>query len=520
MDFEEKQKRQMIRVIIAEVGMVLAVVAIVVVSLMAAMGFMISGNGSIEQTGLLQLHTLPTGASVKIDGATVFGRTNLSRTLSAGEHNLEIYRDGYDTWRNTIKVESGMLVRLYYPRLFLLSRSAERVKVLSEDGELDFFQPSPRKNFAVMAVKGAAEWQIADLRSDEVKLSTLDLSSVLPGMVKAETRKVTASSGAYAHGAMSGYKFVGEVDEVRWSDNEENLLVKVTYENRSEWVLVRLKDLAHSVNLSRAFGLSNEAQMEYIDSTASQLYVLEKRQLRRINTSSNVMSRILVDNVIDFMNDESKVIYLTGTVDGKNRAIGVFRDDENGGTILAKVADDAKVQIALANYYDEDYMMWTEGQNLNIWYGRLPSYSEAGVRAEELKVLFEAVELEHEPEKLQVSPGGEYLLARSGKNSMIVDLYNGELCQYETLTEQIAWFDDSMMYAVVDNRIAVWDFDGMNWRDLSKDVKLKGENVAVKVESDSPVVVSANNRYIYYLTKKSDKDGKVLTYLTREQIRD
>ena len=42
MDFDEKNRRQLIRVIIAEIGMVLSVIAIVVVSTMAAMGFVIS----------------------------------------------------------------------------------------------------------------------------------------------------------------------------------------------------------------------------------------------------------------------------------------------------------------------------------------------------------------------------------------------------------------------------------------------------------------------------------------------
>ena len=102
MDFDEKNRRQLIRVIIAEIGMVLSVIAIVVVSTMAAMGFVISSNGSIEQSGLMQLHTLPTGANVKIDGNTILARTNLSRTLSAGTHQLEIYRDGYDSWQNHV----------------------------------------------------------------------------------------------------------------------------------------------------------------------------------------------------------------------------------------------------------------------------------------------------------------------------------------------------------------------------------------------------------------------------------
>lgn len=122
MDFEERerQKRQhMIKVVIAEAGMVFAVVAIVAVAMLASMGFFVNSDGSIEQSGLAQIHSIPTGASVELDGSTLFSRTNLSRTISAGEHNIKMTRSGYDAWENTIKVRSGVLLRLYYPRLFL-----------------------------------------------------------------------------------------------------------------------------------------------------------------------------------------------------------------------------------------------------------------------------------------------------------------------------------------------------------------------------------------------------------------
>ena len=105
MDFEERerQKRQhMIKVVIAEAGMVFAVVAIVAVAMLASMGFFVSSDGSIEQSGLAQIHSMPTGASVELDGSTLFSRTNLSRTISAGEHNIKMTRSGYDAWENTI----------------------------------------------------------------------------------------------------------------------------------------------------------------------------------------------------------------------------------------------------------------------------------------------------------------------------------------------------------------------------------------------------------------------------------
>ena len=125
MQFEERERqkrRHLIKVMVAEAGMVFAVLVIVAVAILAAMGFFVGSNGSIEQSGLIQIHSTPTGGTVELDGSVLFSRTNLSRTMSAGEHHLKISRDGYDSWEKTIKMYSGMLIRLYYPRIFLENR--------------------------------------------------------------------------------------------------------------------------------------------------------------------------------------------------------------------------------------------------------------------------------------------------------------------------------------------------------------------------------------------------------------
>lgn len=509
MDFEEKQKRQTIRVIIAEIFMVLAIVIIVVVSTLAAMGFMISSNGSIEQSGLLQLHTLPTGANVDIDGVAIFGRTNLSRTLSAGEHSLKVYRDGYDTWSKTINMRSGVLMRLYYPRLFLNNREVETVMDLSKNDDLAFYIPSPRRSYIIYAKKNTTEWQILDLRGDEVKMTTLDVSGALPGIVeKKDDKKISAVTGVHT------YEFNGKIDEMIWSQNEENLLVKVSYDDKTEWILVRLRDIARSVNLTKTFGLSKDVKLSMIDDAANQLYVLEKRQLRRINAVDNVMSRILVDNVIEYMNDEMKVIYVAGDNENKKRAVGVFRDDEKEGTILAEVPDAANVKVALSNYYDDDYMIWVIDRRMNICYGRLPSYDESGANVEALKIMKDDFELAEVPDNLLVSLGGEYILAQHGTNYMVTDLDHGDTYQYNAPTSVVKWFDDSMLYMVSEQKITVWDFDGTNQRNLSENVKDKSEK-PVLINNNSPVTMAANNRYIYYLVNLNND-----TYLAREKIRD
>ena len=193
MDFaerEQQKKRRLIRVILGEVAMVLAVIFIVTITLLITMGFFVTSDGRIEQTGLIQIHSIPTGASVTIDGTTIFSRTNLSRSLAAGEHHLKLSRDNYDTWEKTIKMYSGLLMRLYYPRLFLLNRTPETM--LNLDDNLEFYSASSERNFLLYADQDSPLWQLVNVASDDLKTTTLDLATILPGVEQGAFRGTVA----------------------------------------------------------------------------------------------------------------------------------------------------------------------------------------------------------------------------------------------------------------------------------------------------------------------------------------
>ena len=103
------------------------------------------------------------------------------------------------------------------------------------------------------------------------------------------------------------------------------------------------------------------------------------------------------------------------------------------------------------------------------------------------------------PERLVVSRGGEYVLAKQGKNIASIDLDTNKIVGYESESDRIKWIDDSMLYDVLDGKVIVWDFDGTNKREIVK------SGVA-----DRAVMISGNNKYLYYVS-----DGN----LTREIIR-
>lgn len=520
MDYEEKKKKQLIRVLVAEAGMVISVVAIVVVATLAAMGFFISSEGGLEQSGLMQIHSLPTGATVELDGSVLFSRTNLSKTMSADEHFLKLSREGYDTWEKTVRMYSGVLIRLHYPRLFLQNRMAEVVMALSEktkesEAGLEFYQPSQSRNYIIYAEKKASTWKLLEVKGDEVKTTLLDLSGVFPGMVE-EKSETKAKVGSNAQSTTPKYHFEGEIRSLTWSNDENRVLVEAYYDGKTEWVLVNLRDVASSLNLTRTFGM-NFDRIEMIDNSANQLFALENHQLRRINVSEKTMSRVLLGNVQDFDSNGTNVIYLTTELSAretgeKYRAVGVYRNDEKDGTILTKLKPGEKVKVALARYFDDDYMCYVVGNKPTILYGSLPSYDEKGADLSGLKVLAEDNVFSEVPESLEVSRGNEYIVARSGAKYMVVDLDMGDLYEYEAPTAELNWLDNSMMSAVREGEILVWDFDGTNRRNLAESVRKDSTQLKVMTR---PVMIASNNRWLYYLSE--DKNG---IQLVREKIRD
>ncbi len=518
MDYEQRKRREFLKIIATELLMVLSVIAVVVVATLAAMGFFISSEGGIEQSGLLQLHSLPTGATVELDGDTLFSRTNLSRTMPEGEHTVKLSREDYDTWEKNIKIYPGVLTRIYYPRLFLQNRQPEDVMTvvdklgLEADGELEFLAPSLSRSYILYMLNNQAEWVLLDLRGDEVKKATLDLTKVLPGVVEPEVKTNNTQIGMMPVDSVqpesTEAKFGGEILEVRWSKNDERVLVKVSYEGKQEWILVNLREVGSSLNLTRTFGMEFE-RIEMIDDAASQLFALENQQLRKINVQDGAVSKVLLSNVTEIASYGNGLMYVqkTGAEGKARREIGVYRDGERAGTALVEVTTDEKIQIALTRYYGEDYMCYFLDDRLTILYGILPSYTESGANLAELKRLVADEKMTVVPEKVTLSPGGEFLVARAGRKMMVTNMEMGELYDYEFWNDEkeLRWLDASLLYAVVDGEIEIMDFDGTNRRKLAQ---------KQPIADDAAVMITSNERWIYYLSAEKDS-----LHLVRERIR-
>ena len=181
-EIKNRRKKRALKVFVTEGLMVLAVILLVVITTMLATGYNVKPgkDWTIERTGLVQLQSTPTGANVTIDDEPIFGWTNLSRSMTEGEHRIALSREGYDTWSKTISVKAGLYYRLGYPRMILSEKKIEEFETIPEGYSLSFAKDG---NIALLYSNEKSAWKVLEINNSTPKskeISVKDLFTALP----------------------------------------------------------------------------------------------------------------------------------------------------------------------------------------------------------------------------------------------------------------------------------------------------------------------------------------------------
>ena len=506
MDEHEKlQKLKEIRLIITEILMFFSVILLVGFLTLIVMGysfnlFEIGGTGEVvERTGLVQISSIPTGATIAIDGGTpLLLRTNGSRTVLAGEHEISLSRDGFDTWTKTVNVTEGMMYRVNYPRLFLVEREPEEIIDFEKAG-ITFTSVTPNAERMVILVDG--------------ELGTVELNSSKPVL-----KKLVYQSAEQISEKTS--EKITEISEIEWSGNSERLLSKIN----GEIVFLNIKNPLETVNLTEViseFNKKNELERsaeQISEKTAEEtnkkpfekveikeakfeseagdkiLILTTKNELREVNIRDKEVSEALLENVLKFDNDGERIAYLTSEKN-EEKTLFELKAYRSGAeeSYLIRLVRNADVKIAAMKYFQDFYFMVEDE-------GLLKIYSSANwpERDDVAEKIFEG-KLDFSPTILKKRGKGMVFSFENGEKKAVFDIEALGVTEFEA-SGKTGWVDEFLRFSVGDDgKLEVLDFDGLNRKTLVE----KG------VEKDKVITISGNNRYLYYF------EGQVLI---RERI--
>jgi hypothetical protein len=455
--------------------MITAIAALLVVLVLVIQGYRYNRyDGKIEQGGLVQFNSVPSGATVAVDGIELANKTASKITLTSGSHTITMNRGGYNEWKKTATVVPGSVLWLNYARLFptkpqtsaVTEYAAVSSAVQSRDGNWMAVVPNP----TVAAIS------LVRLDSDTPSISPLDLP--------------TSSYTAPVDGAAQRFTVTA------WDKDSQSVLIRHEFDGRTEFIVLNARGDGTAYNVSARLGVV-ASKVEFSENDNKVLYLLnDSHELRRANISSTTVSGPLVANVSDFTAAGQTIItYETFADVAGKRSVGYVSPGSNAVKQIASydLANDVPLHARAGVYYGDRYLAIAHGLSIDVTTGSLPSSdSDATLSRKTVAQLTTSAAIAY----LGFSPvDNRMVYAQSGDKVITYDL---ELDSTATTTfaaaptSAVTWIDEFHMATTVNARASYYDFDGTN-----------GQLVASSAV-DLPLAVSSNDKYLYYFAT-SDK---------------
>ncbi|MDB5165480.1 MAG: hypothetical protein JWM00_370 [Candidatus Saccharibacteria bacterium] len=465
------KKKAMAARVLTYTLMSVSVVTLVTVSLLYTLGYRFdTEDKQLELSGLVQFATTPTGATVEIDGVKHDQITPTKETVTSGSHEFVMWREGYETWRKTVLTNAGTLTWLNYARLVPKIRTVESVASISTLAQT---LASPDKRF-MAAVPDASKPVVSfyDLTADTVSESSLVL---------------TSDSYSDASTPQTVHHF--ELDQ--WDQNGRYLLVKHTYSDKVEWLVIDRQDGKMVANITRTFDMAI-SQAVFADNSATVLYAMVDGNLRKINLREATVSAPLVSSITEFdlYSDVIGYVHTPDPITGK-RQVGLIKDGKEPVSIYTSTSlVQVPVHIALSHYFNKDYAIVSDGAKVIALSGSFPTTQTERSR---LKTTSSFV-FSSDVGWLQMSPAGRFIIVQNAASYAAYDLERGELSPVATLAgttipREVDWLDDYYVWSDRSDTLTMREFDGAN------------QHTIAQVVTGFDATLSQNGRWLYTIGK-------------------
>ena len=443
------KRNQFIRRTIIYTAMTTAVISIVAGILLLLVGYDFNRKaGQIEQGGLIQFASVPSGATIKIDGNELTGRTPTKSQAFAGDHNVTMDKIGYNSWQKSINLVAGTILWLDYARLIPTELKPEPVINFTN---LSSTLPSvDSKQLAIIENQSIPNIHIVNVDDEKTPLSTvvLPIDSYSPNL--------------------SGEKQSFSLES--WDNSGRYIIVKHKYDlNKTEWIILDSKDISKTKNITSLLAI-DISTIVFDKSNNRIVFVQTGNDIRSVDLNADTLSRVLVSNVEKFNLSESSVINYVTTIDQEKniRSVGYYQTGSEKPVIVRSYDDSViPLNISTGNYFNNDYIAINHGQDIDLFRLNLPKDSAEAANIES----FKNFDIVGGSEWLSFGNKGRFVIAQNGNIYTVHDLEldkttTTELKGASVNSKKISWLDNYILWNDSDSMARIYEFDGANQRDI------------------------------------------------------
>lgn len=460
--------------------MAIAVISIVAILVLVVQGYRYNQrDGKVEQGGLVQFDSRPSGATVNVDGIDLANRTASRITLTAGQHVITMSHDGYTDWKKTVTVKPGNVLWLNYSRLFPSTPTVSTATTYATDTVASALPSPDKKTMAVIATATTPEITLTSLNTDSPVTTTMTIPDAA----------YTVPSQAVAQ----------QFSLVEWDKDSHLLLIKHTYGDAVEYISFDTRN-ATAYNITTRLGIDATQMIYSLDSSDVVYIVTQSHEIRRGDIVHTTLSGPLVDNVSSItMTEQDRVIYTTNVDDQGKRTVGYISPSATKAKTITSYTglSDGILEASSGEYYNDRYIAILHGTVLDILKGNLPS-SDAASATSLTRVA--RISITNGATMVGFSPDDNRMVyVVHGVSVTTYDLELGTVSQATlaaatpaqvqsqvSVTPGLQWFD-GYHFMTSGGPLYVYDYDGTNGR-------LIENNTA----SNQPAIFADGDKYIYY----------------------
>lgn len=470
------KKVQLIQRIAVYTAMSLAVIVLVTILFFFMMGYRFNrDNGGIQQGGLVQFESQPSGASVQINGKQLGTRTSAKATLGAGAHTVTMERAGYHRWQKAITVQAGGVLWLNYARLIPLT-----------------LKPSSVADFDTVASSAASpnrKWMALVESADAPVITLANLSQATP-----ELARITLPETSYtAPEKKEDQQFVLQ----DWDGASRRLIVKHVYEQKTEWLIVDTQRVENTKNITALLGI-DAADVAFHPSDTSRLYVKVNNEVRSVDVNAATLSGPLATNVSYFTPYKDMVLYATTqNEETKERTVGYYDAGSRKTHTIRTYTGVARgdIRVAVGKYFETTYIALSHGDAVEVMRGDLPRDDVSEIST---LTTVATMTVPGGVSYLSSVNNGRFMVAQSPTAYVTHDL---ELKKTTRTTlhgatpvqRELRWLDGYTLWSDQGGTLRTYEFDGANQHDI------------MPVAPGMAVTLSPNGTYVYGISQSEDK---------------
>lgn len=448
MDFlDPKEKRNRgIRLAIGYSLMFILVVITTVVLVFQAYGFNLDRRGEVVQNGLVFFDSVPDGANIYLNGQEQGKRTNVRLSLTEGQYDIELKKDGYLPWKNRMDLSGGTVERYYYPMLLPEKLSSTRLSTYQRAP--DTVLQSPDHRWVLINRPGSTSrfvrFDLNNLNADSQPAS--DSISFPPSLFR---------GGASEH----------RLKLIEWSDDDNNVLVRHSYRGGDDFLLLNHDDPAESVNLDVFFS-RDLPSIRLRDKKADQFYIYSSKndRLSTANLDSPQPEPFLKGVLAYNPHGDDDLLYTRLSPD-KLRTMVVLRlgDDEY---VIREIPAKQAVKVNLASFDGDWYPVLSVSNEKRAYVYKNPQdiiRKNDGMKPAPVMVL----KLHKQPKTLDFSSNASKVMINSGSEFAVYDIeydrpYRFNLGKNLDEGGKTVWMDGHRLMSRQDGKVLIFDFDGKN----------------------------------------------------------